>query len=141
MSQRSKVIHDFRSINLGQSQAQLTDAGAAITITPAHSGDIILLSATSGSAVTLPFPITGVSYNFVVTNTGAHTLTASTACINGAVANAVFNTGANLATGAAKSIVATTAGSAIGDTFKLVGASSKYFLSGNVSNFNAIKFA
>jgi hypothetical protein len=140
MSQRSRVIHDFQSINLGQTQSQLTDAGSAITITPQSSGDLILLSATGGSVITLPAPIAGITYRFVVNNIGAHTLTAPTACINGAVANAVFNTGSNLATGTAKRVVATTTGSAIGDTFTLMGTDSKYFLSGNVSNFNAIKF-
>lgn len=141
MSQRSKVIHDFRSVNLGQSQLQLTHAGSSITLTPAESGDLIALNATGGSVVSLPTPLSGLMYRFVVTNTGAHTLTAPSACINGAIVNAVFNTGANLATGAAKTSIATTAGSAIGDSLTLLGDGTRYFLSGTVTNFNAVKFA
>jgi hypothetical protein len=141
MSQRSKVIHDFKSVNLSQSQLQFTDAGSSITLGAAESGDIVTLNATSGSAVTLPSPSTGLLYRFIITNTGPHTLTAPTACINGAVVNAVFNTGSNLATGAAKTSIAATAGSVIGDSLTLMGTGTNYFLSGNVSNFNAVKFA
>lgn len=141
MSQRSKVIHDFRSVNLGQSQLQITNAGSAITLTPAESGDIILLNATGGSNVTLPPPISGLMYRFIVANTGAHTLTAPSACINGAVAISQYSTSANLATGAAKTVIKTTAGSLIGDSINLVAADSKYFLSGVVSMHNALHIA
>lgn len=141
MSQRSKVIHDFQSVNLGQSQLQLTDAGAAITLTPNHSGDFIALNATGGSAVTLPSPSAGLLYRFVVTNTGAHVITAPTACINGAIAISQYSTSANLATGAAKTVIKTTAGSLIGDQITLIGTDSKYFLSGVVSVFNAVHIA
>jgi hypothetical protein len=138
MSQRSKVIHDFQSVNLGQSQLQLTGAGSAITLAPKHSGDIIMLNATGGSAVTLPSPSAGLLYRFVVTNTGAHVITAPTACINGAIAISQFSTSANLATGAAKTVIKTTAGSLIGDQITLLGTDSKYFLSGVVGLFNAV---
>jgi hypothetical protein len=141
MSQRSKVIHDFRSVNLGQSQLQLTNAGSAITLTPAESGDIIFLNATGGSVVTLPTPFSGLLYRFIVTNTGAHTLTAPSACINGAIAISQFNTAANLATGDAKTVIKTTTGSLIGDQITLIGGDSKYFLSGVVSLHNAVHIA
>ncbi len=141
MSQRYRVIHDFQAVNLGQSQLQLNNAGSSLTLNPSHSGDIVLLNATSGSAISLPRPSSGLVFKFVVSNTGAHTISAPSACINGALGNAVFNTGANLATGAAKTSISTTAGSAIGDSLTLVGTSDKYFLSGNVANFNAVRFA
>ena len=35
----------------------------------------------------------------------------------------------------------TTAGSVVGDSFNLVSDGSKYYLRGNVTNFNAVKFA
>lgn len=138
MSQRSKVIHDFQSVNLGQSSLQITNAGSAITLGPSHSGDIIALNATGGSAVTLPTPSDGLFYRFVVTNTGAHVLTAPSACINGAVAISQYSTSANLATGAAKTIIRTTGGSLIGDQITLIGSGSKYFLGGVVSMHNAL---
>lgn len=141
MSQRSKVIHDFQSVNLGQSSLQITNAGSAITLGPSHSGDIIALNATGGSAVTLPTPSDGLFYRFVVTNTGAHVLTAPSACINGAVAISQYSTSANLATGAAKTIIKTTAGSLIGDQITLIGKDSKYFLGGVVSMHNALNIA
>jgi len=141
MSQSSKTIHRFRAIRLTRSKTEINTAGSTITLGPEHSGEIIALTATGGSAVTLPAPLPGLSYHFVVQNTGAHTLTAPSACINGAVANGVYHTSANLATGAAKTSISTTAGSAIGDTIYLNAVGTKYFLSGSVTNFNAIKFA
>jgi hypothetical protein len=138
MSQRSKVVHDFQSLNLGFSLAQLSEADSAITLTPNHSGDIITLNATGGSAVTLPTPSAGLLYRFVVTNTGAHVITAPSACINGAIAISQYSTSANLATGAAKTVIKTTAGSLIGDQITLLGTDSKYFLSGVVGVFNGV---
>jgi hypothetical protein len=140
MSQRSKVVHDFQAINLAQSQLQITNADSSITLGPSHSGDIIALNATGGSAVTLPTPSTGLFYRFVVTNTGGHVLTAPSACINGAISVSQFSTSANFATGPAKTFIKTTAGSLIGDQITLVGIDSKYFLSGSVGLFNALVF-
>jgi hypothetical protein len=141
MSQRSKVIHDFQSVNLGQSLLQITNADSAITLTPKESGDIIALNYTAGSVVTLPTPSDGLLYKFIVTNTGAHTLTAPSACINGAIAISQYSTSANLATGAAKSVIKTTAGSLIGDQITLIAKDNKYYLSGVVSLFNAISIS
>ena len=141
MSQRSKVIHDFQSVNLGQLQLQVTNAGSSISLKPSESGDIVLLNATGGSAVTLPSPSSGLHYRFIVSNTGAHTITAPTACINGALAISQYSTSANLATGAAKTVIKTTVGSLIGDQINLIGVNNKYFLSGVVSTFNAVHIA
>lgn len=141
MSQASKTIHDFQALNLGQSNFNVTDVSSALTLTAQHSGDIISLNATGGCAVTLPFPTAGLLYQFVVNNTGAHALTAPSACINGGVCNAVSNTGgSSLATITAKTVVSTTSGSAVGDSFTLTANGSKYFLKGNVAQYNAIKF-
>ena len=141
MSKSYQAVHDFQSVNLTQSLTQINLAGSSLSVKNSHSGDVILLNATGGSAVSLPTPNGGLNFTFVVSNTGAHTIVAPSACINGAVANAVFNTGASLATGAAKTTISPTAGSAIGDTIRLVATDSKYYLSGNVANFNAVKYA
>lgn len=141
MSQRYKNIHDFRSINVGSSTVQMTDADSAITLSAEHSGDIILLNATGGSAVTLPAPSTGLIYQFIVSNTGGHVITAPSACINGSLSISQFSTSANLATGAAKTVIRTTTGSVIGDRINLVGSGELYFLNGNVSLFNAVNIA
>lgn len=141
MSQASKTIHDFQALNLGQSLLQVTNASTSLTLTSKDSGDCITLSSTSGCAITLPTPTSGLSFQFIVNNTGAHSIVAPSACINGSICNSVFNTGANLATSTAKTTISTTTGSAVGDMFTLTGNGSKYFLRGNVSNFNAVKFA
>lgn len=141
MSQSSKVVRDFQSINVGYSLLQITEAGSALTLTPSHSGDIIALNATSGSAITLPTPSDGLFYRFVVTNTGGHVLTAPSACINGAVAISQYSTSANLATGPAKTVIKTTAGSLIGDQITLIGKDNKYFLGGVVGLHNSLTIA
>lgn len=141
MSQSYKVVRDFKSLNVGQSQLQMTNAGSSISLKPSESGDIILLNATGGSAVTLPSPSSGLHYRFIVSNTGAHTITAPTACINGAVSISQYSTSANLATGAAKTVIKTTAGSLIGDQITLVATDNKYFLSGVVGLHNALYIA
>lgn len=141
MSQRYKNIHDFRSINLSSSKVQVMDADSTITLSSEHSGDIILLNATGGSAVTLPTPSSGLIYQFIVANTGGHVITAPSACINGALSISQYSTSANLSTGAAKTVIRTTTGSLIGDRINLIGSGSKYFLTGNVSLFNAVNIA
>ena len=141
MSQASKVVRDFTAINIEQSQLQITPANQSISLGLPQSGDLITLNATSGSAVALPTPLPGLIYQFVVSNTGAHTVTALTPCINGAVGFALSSSNANLATGAAKTAIATTTGSSVGDSFTLISDGTKYFLRGSVTNFNAIKFA
>jgi hypothetical protein len=140
MSQRSKTIHEFSAINLAQSTLTLTSVTGAKTLLTGDSGDFFSLNATSGCTITLPAPSSGLVFNFLVNNTGAHTLVAPSACIVGSVSNAVANTGASLATGVAKTIVSTTSGSAVGDSITLIGNSSKYFLQGNVSEYNAVTF-
>jgi hypothetical protein len=141
MSQRSKTIHEFKAINLSQSTLDITNVNGSLLLNNSHSGDFISLNSTSGCTITLPSPTPGLNFNFVINNTGAHTLTASSAIINGSISHSVFSTSANLATGTAKSIIATTTGSAVGDTFTLTGNGSKYFLKGCVSNHNAVEFA
>lgn len=141
MSQRSKVIHDFKSINLSQSRLQITEAGSSITLDPSHSGDIVALNATGGSVVTLPTPSNGLFYRFLVTNTGAHALIAPSACINGAIAISQYSTSANLATGASKTFIRTTVGSLIGDQITLIGKDNNYFVSGVVSLFNSLSMS
>lgn len=141
MSQRSKVLHHFKSIDVDFMTLQVSSAGNTKVMTHRESGDIVLLNSSSGSAITLPPPFAGLNYRFIVSNTGPHTITAPSACINGALSNSIFNTGANLATGDAKTVIATTAGSVIGDNINLIGAGTKYFLNGNVTNYNAINFS
>lgn len=141
MSQKSKTIQEFKSIILKQSTLDVTNITGALALNTTHSGDFLSLNATSGCAITLPTPTAGLVFNFYVNNTGAHTLTAPSALINGAITNSVFSTSANLATGTAKRVVSTTAGSSVGDNFTLTANGSKYFLSGCVANFNALKFA
>ena len=141
MSLRYKLTQRFQSPLIDSSVLQVVNADSAITLSSEHSGDIILLNATGGSAVTLPVPSDGLLYQFIVTNTGGHVITAPSACINGSVAISQFSTSANLATGAAKTSIRTTSGSLIGDRFNLVGSGSKYFLTGNVSLFNALNIA
>lgn len=141
MSQSYKTIHEFQTLNVSYTDITVTNITGASTLTQLQSGNIISLNSTSGCAVTLPSPTNGVVYQFLVNNTGAHTLTAPSACINGTVTSAIANTTANLSTGTAKTVISTTSGSSVGDAFTLIGANGKYFVKGNVSQNNALQFS
>jgi hypothetical protein len=142
MSQSYKTIHEFSAIASGQTLTSINNAGTAITLTAAQSGEIIVLNSTSGSAVTLSAPEPGLSYRFIVGVTGGHTITAPSATILGSVTSAITSTAATslLTTGAAKTSIATTAGSVRGDTISLVSNGGAYYVSGAVSTFNALVF-
>lgn len=142
MSQSYKTIHEFSSIATAQTLLAVNDASTTITLDTAQSGEIIVLNATSGSAVTLSEPEAGLSYRFIVGVTGGHTITAPAAYILGSVTAAIPTVGSSLlTTGAAKTVISTTAGSVKGDTISLVSNGSAYYVSGAVANFNAIKFS
>ena len=142
MSQSFKTIHEFSSISIGQSLLSVHNAGSTITLDATKSGEIIVLNATGGSAVTLSAPEVGVSYRFIVGATGGHTIAAPSASILGSVTSSVTATAATsiLTTGAAKTVISTTAGSVIGDSVLLVSNGGAYYVSGAVANFNALKF-
>lgn len=141
MSQAYKTIKEYQSVSVSSTLVQVNLAGSSVNLGNNQSGEVVTLNSTGGSVVTLPFPMKGLQYKFIVSATGGHTITAPSACIYGAVCNAVSNTGASiLSTGSAKTIIATTTGSAVGDSFSLVCDGSKYFVSGSVSQFNALKF-
>lgn len=141
MSQAFKTIREYQSLSVASTLVQVNLAGSSVSLSNAQSGEVITLSATGGSAISLPSPSKGLQYKFIVSATGGHTITAPSACIYGAVCNAVSNTAASiLSTGAAKTGIATTTGSVVGDSITLVCDGSKYFVSGTVSQFNALKF-
>lgn len=142
MSQSFKTIHEFSAVSLGQTLSTVTNAGTTITLNPTQSGEIIVLNSTGGSTVTLSAPQAGLSYKFIVGVTGGHTITAPSASILGSVTSAITSTAATslLTTGAAKTVIATTAGSARGDTISLVSNGTAYYVSGAVANFNALVF-
>lgn len=141
MSQKLKNLQEFSSLTVSQTTLTINSAGNALTLSKAQSGEIITLNSTSGSAITLGAPQSGISYTFLVNVTGGHTITAPSASIYGSVVCAVDTVGSSmLTTGAAKTIISTTAGSAVGDQIQLLSDGTKYFVRGSVANFNAIKF-
>ena len=142
MSQSYRTIHEFESLTVAQQALQITPAGTSVTLGNAHSGDVILLNATSGSALVLPALQAGLDYKCIVSATGAHTITAPGQLVFGNLTNAVFNTGANLTCGASgKTTISTTAGSTVGDRLNITCDGTNYYLSGVVANYNAVKFS
>lgn len=145
MAQSYKTIHDFQFLNLAQSSLNVAPLGTNIILDNTQSGDILLLNATAGSIVNLPSPSSGLSYAFIVRATGGHTISAPTASIYGAIgcSNANPNpgtVGSTLTTGPAKTVIATTSGSSIGDAFTLTSDGTNYYVRGAVANYNALKF-
>lgn len=143
MSQSSRTIHDYRRINVGQTLLQVSPAGTAITLGNSHSGDLITLTATSGSAIRLPAPSAGLSFPFVVAATSAgHVITAPAGTLFGAVTVAVPTAGSTInvsATGGSTTL-STTTGSVVGDRIQIVSDGTKYFVSGSIARFNGVTF-
>jgi hypothetical protein len=141
MSQKLKSLQEFSTLTVSQTILTINPAGNALTLSKAQSGEIITLNSTSGSVITLGAPQAGLSYTFLVNVTGGHTITAPSASIYGSVTSTTDTSGnAMLTTGAAKSIISTTAGSAVGDQIQLLSDGTNYFVKGSVANFNALKF-
>ena len=141
MAQSYKTIHDFQFLNVDESNVNIVRAGTNKILTNLENGDVIILNATAGSIVNLPVPQAGSSFTFIVSANGAHTVAAPTASIYGSIACSIANTASNmLTTGPAKTVIATTAGSTIGDTFIVLSDGTNFYVRGSVANYNALKF-
>lgn len=140
MSKSFYTPHDFNSINVLQQQKQVSILGTAVTVGNSHSGDINILNATGGSVVTLPAPASGLNFKFIVANSSSNMFVAPSTSIYGGVSTSAYHTSGNLAA-AGNTSITTTSGSAIGDSYSFVSDGSRYYLSGNVANFNAFQFA
>ena len=143
MAQSYKTIHDFQSLNVSDSLLSVTRAGTGATLGSLQSGNLITLNSTTGSLITLPAPTVGFSFPFVVAALGAHTITAPTSTLFGAINCAVPTAGStlNVCSATGSSVLLTTAGSSIGDRITIVSDGVNYYISGTVAHFNSIKFA
>jgi hypothetical protein len=140
MSKSYLVPHDFQSVNIGSLNTTLNVAGSTFVAGANVSGELVTLNATGGSAVTVPSLVAGLDLTFVVSNTGAHTITLPSACVYGTVNFPYAGTSGSMLA-AASTVISTTAGSTVGDRFKLTSDGTKCYLSGTVSTFNAIKLS
>ncbi len=142
MSQSYRGQHAFASLTLASQKVQITSLTTSTSLGNSHSGDLIVFSSTSGTTLSLPSPVSGLQYEFVVGATAAsHSIVAPSASIVGNIMIAVGNTnGSSLHTSSATSIT-TTAGSAVGDSVKLKCDGTKWFVSGSVNLLNAFVYA
>jgi hypothetical protein len=143
MSQSYKTVHDFQSINVGQTLVNVQPAGTSITLGNSQSGDLNTLNATSGSSVQLPVPSAGLNFPFLVTATAAtHTITAPASTLFGAINCAIPTAGStiNVTNVTGSTTLLTTTGSCVGDRFTIVSDGTSYFVSGTIAKFNGIKF-
>lgn len=139
MSKSYLVPHDFQTINLGYLNDTFNAAGSTFIASSSVSGEFVTLNATGGSAVTVPSLFSGLDITFIVSNTGAHTITFPSGTLYGTVNFPYAGTTGSL-TANANGVIATTAGSAVGDRFKLTSDGIKCYVSGQVSTFNAFKY-
>lgn len=140
MAQSYRTIHAFKTISVDSTTSQVHSITGSSTLDSSHSGDLVILNSTSATTITLPAPQSGLKFHIAVGNTASHLISAPSACIVGGVVNAVANTAASLATGAAKTSVRFTAGNSIGDSIQLIGDGSKYFLTGLVANAGGLVY-
>lgn len=109
-----------------------------------NSNSHFFIGATTGRTFTLPAAASaaGQSYEFTVTATAAsHLIQAPSASIIGSLAADVTATAGNIqSSGAAKTSLQTTAGSAVGDFFRLTSNGTNWFVRGQTAAFNGAKF-
>ena len=139
MSKSYLVPHDFESVNLAYVNTTFNAAGSSFTAGNSQSGEFITLNATGGSAVNVPSIFSGLDLNFVVSNTGAHTITLPAGSLYGPVLFPYAGTTGSLVANA-NGVIATTTGSTVGDRFRLTSDGSKCYISGSVARFNAFKY-
>jgi hypothetical protein len=140
MAQSYKTIHAFKTVTIDSTTSQIHRFTASNTLNSSHSGDFIVLGSTTASTITLPAPETGYKFHIAIGATAGHLISAPTACIIGGLASAITNTAGSLATGAAKTSVRFTTGSALGDSVQLIGDGTNYFLSGVVGNSASVAY-
>ena len=142
MSQSYKVLHEFKSLTVGQTLLQVSPVGTSATLSNTQSGYLSTLNSTSGSSVRLPAPSAGLSFPFVVSALGPHTITAPASTLFGCINCAVPTTGSliNLTNVTGSSVLLTTSGSTIGDRITFVSDGTKYFVSGTISQYNGCRF-
>jgi len=111
----------------------------ATTLTAGDSGKTYFLNAAGGKAITLPSPVAGVRYKFVVGALFASTnwvLTAPTAIIQGGcIVNSV-----NVLCAAKATINVIATADTVGDSFELLSDGTNYYVSGVAALAGAITF-
>lgn len=140
MSKSFYTPHDFDAINVLTQKHTVSVLGTAVTVGNLQSGDVCMLTATAGSVVTLPSPVAGATFNFIVANSTSNQINTPTATLFGGVGRSVYSTAGNL-NASANARITTTSGSAIGDTYNIVSDGTRYYLSGMVANYNACLFS
>jgi len=138
MSKSYLVPQDFQSVNLGSVNTTINVAGSTFTAGPDVSGEIIILNATGGSVVTVPSLVSGLDLTFIVSNTGAHTITVPTGTLHGTAHFPYAGTAGTLFA-SANAVIATTVGSVVGDQFNITSDGTKCYLTGSVRNFNSFR--
>jgi hypothetical protein len=144
MSQSYYSHHEFASLSVASSAQSVLNVTTNTTLGSTDSGSLIFLGATSGTTLRLPAAgdASGLTFRISVAATAAsHSIVAPAASLIGGLTSCVATTGVSLATGAAKTSLTTTAGSAIGDNFQLRSNGTSWFVSGNLASFSGALFA
>ena len=142
MSHSYHSIHEFSSLKVANQKASVSSLSESATLGNAESGSSIVLNSTTGSTLTLPSAILGLNYNVIIAATAdAHSINAGSALLLGNVSSATATDGVVMSTGAAKTTLSTTVGSAIGDSFKLISDGTNWYVSGSANTFDAAVFA
>lgn len=118
---------------------------AAFTVPTSENGMTYILSLAGGFATTLPSPAAGLRYRFVVgiSNTSNYTIAAASAIIFGSVSSADLNAASDAALSSTGITTITLAAnkSVKGDWIELVSDGAAWFMSGNVTVFDAVSLS
>ncbi len=140
MSHSYRQNHEFASMRVNSQRASVTSVTASSTLPASLSGGFLVFNSTAASTVTLPAPNSGLQYTFAIGATSAsHSITAPSAVLFGSVASA--GTTGVLSAASGSTSLATTTGSAAGDSVSLVSDGSKWFVRGSSKSPAGFVFA
>lgn len=143
MSKNFYAHHEFAKLSVQSNAKTVNNLLTSTTLGSSGSNSHFFLGSTTGRTISLPAAgsASGISYEFTVAATAAsHLIAAPAASIVGSLSSDVTTAGAVQSTGAAKTSLQTTSGSAVGDNFRLTSNGTTWFLSGQTSAFNGVKF-
>jgi hypothetical protein len=143
MSKAYYSHQEFSKLSVASSQQHVLNVTTNTTLGNTDSGSLIFLNSTTGTTLRLPAAsaASGLTFKIAVAATAAsHSIVAPAASLIGGL-NALASTIGSIATGAAKTSLSTTAGSAVGDNFSLSSNGTSWFVSGAVAAAAGAVFA
>ena len=135
----NNAINRFKNISVDSVSQEAVSFTAANTLAQEHSGDVLFLASTTGTALTLPAPSASLRFDITISAlplSGQHSIVAPSAILAGTISATTTPI-----TTASATTLTTGAGSALGDRVSLISDGSTWFVNGTANAIDAFVFA